>query len=127
MLIGTTITAIGLGVAIVYFVLFYRTFGSAPDQAERYTREFLGRRKIDWIVPVLVLIALIINNLYLSIALLLIAFAWGGYAAFAQDLRMRQLGFDASFRKRLLKISTLAPIAIVFFVAGQFWHSTVGL
>jgi len=121
MLVRTILFVCGFATAITYFSLFHKTIKTAGDEADRYVDEFLGRRKTDWIVPVLVVAALIVKNASLAIALLTVALIWGAYAAFEQNKQMKKLRFSDGFRHRLLRISGLVPVAIVFFLAGQIW------
>ena len=125
MLVRTILFLLGLATAITYFSLFQKTIKSAGEEAGRFVDEFLGRRKSNWIVPVLVVAALIVKNTDLAIALVIVALIWGAYAAFEQNRHMKKLNFSDGFRRRLLRISGLVPVAIVFFLAGQIWATTL--
>jgi hypothetical protein len=125
MLVRTILFLFGLATAIIHFALFQKMIKSAGEEAGRYVDEFLGRRKINWIVPVLVVVALIVKNTDLAIALVIVALIWGAYAAFEQDTHLEKLNFSDGFRRRLLRISGLVPVAIVFFLAGQIWAATL--
>jgi len=123
-LIGTFLFIVGLAVATTYFVLFGKTMKASPAEAEKYTKAFLGKRKLDWIIPLLVVAALLVDVPLYSFCLFAAAIGFGAASVFYQDRRMRDLHFTDTFRLRLLRISGLTPVAIAFFLAGQIWRAS---
>lgn len=124
MLIGTVLFAAGLAVAGCYFILFRKIMKASPRETEKYVEAFLGKRKLDWIVPVLALVALLVRDLTYSLSFFAAAIAFGAVSMIHQNRRMKELGFSDSFRLQLFRASTLVPVAIALFLAGQIWRGS---
>jgi hypothetical protein len=115
----------GVLIGAVYFVLFFLTFAKlGRAEADRLVSAFAG--KTYFAEAALLAAVLLVPTAVVAIILAVIGFAWLGRETWLQHRRMRELAFDATFERRMFRISFLVPLAIACLLAGKFWPNSYG-
>ena len=121
---GSLLLVVGFAVLAVYLALFVWTFRAAGQQETmRYTRTFSGATSTN-VGVMLVCATFAMPNATLTMLLGVIGLVWVGRASHVQHAKMRELGFDKTFEKRLSRVNMIAPIAILLLMGGKVWFVT---
>jgi uncharacterized membrane protein YidH (DUF202 family) len=125
MTVGSWLLLIGGLALALYFLFFYRTFATMdPAEAKRFTST--ANPTANLIGVVLVVGMFIAPTFALTFVLAGIAFAWIARATWVQHSKMREMAFDSALERRLLRITFLAPVAIICLLASKLWFRANG-
>ena len=121
MKLGSILLIIGIVALPTYFVLFYKTFRNAGKDAERYVEVFGDTKWRNLATMALIIGAFLMPNPVFGILLMTAAMGWTFKETLAQHRRMRELGFNPRFERRLAWVSVISPVAILSLFGSKLW------
>ena len=121
MRLGSILLVVGVVALLLYFVLFYRTFRSAGNDAERYLEVFGSSKRRNLVAMFLIIAAFLIPIPSVAILLMALGIGWTAKETVVQHSRMRELGFGVRFERRLAWTSVISPLAILCLFGSKLW------
>src|SRR5678815_5557029 len=117
---GLTLLVSGWALFAIYLVLFTRAMSSlTPDRRKQFVTE--GRPPM-WqygIGALLVLCVVLVPSRLVRIGIAVVFLLSVALAAWAQQRRLKRLGFDRTFRNRLARSTGVVAVAIALFLGSM--------